>query len=87
MFSKINSGDKNVSRKFGEEAGLPLRTFLKEQLEAKVISSLADIEAQYNSYDPIFIDQNFQNDDGLVDIELQSARQKVIIIHSCNYFI
>ena len=84
MFSKINSGDKNVSHKFGEEAGLPLRTFLKEQLEAKVISSLADIEAQYNSYDPIFIDQNLQND----DLELQSARQKVIIIYNCrNYFI
>jgi hypothetical protein len=81
LFSKVNSDDKNASRKFGEEVGLPLRTFLKEQLEAKAISSLAEIEEQYNSYDPIFIDQNFQNDDGL---ELQSARQKVIIMHNCR---
>lgn len=80
MFSKINSCDKNAPlRNFGEETEVPLRTFLKEQLEAKEISSFADIETHYNNYIP---DKNSQNDDDLTDLnvfELQSSRQKVIL--------
>jgi hypothetical protein len=77
---QLFSGSKNASsHNLGEEAELTLRTFLKEQLEAKEISSFADIEAQYNSYVPILLDQNFQNVDGLADSELQLARQKVAI--------
>ncbi|GES77577.1 WD repeat-containing protein 81 [Rhizophagus clarus] len=81
LFSKINSCDKNTPlRNFGEEAELPLRTFLKEQLEAKEISSFADIETEYDNYVP---DKNSQNDDcglnDLNDFELQLARQKTFV--------
>ena len=80
LFSKINSCNKIApSHNFDEEAEVPLRTFLKEQLEAREISSFAGIEAQYNSYVPIFTDKDSQNDDDLTDFELQLARQKVIM--------
>ena len=82
MFSKVNSNSRSASsRKYDEEAELPLRTFLKEQLEDKAISSLEDIEAQYNNYVPIFLDQYCQNNDALTDLELRLATQRVIIIH------
>ncbi|RIA98648.1 hypothetical protein C1645_76770 [Glomus cerebriforme] len=76
LFSKINSCDKNAPlHNFAEEVELPLRTFLKEQLEAKEISSFADIEAQYNSYVPMFVEQNSQD----VDFEHQLTRQKAFV--------
>jgi hypothetical protein len=83
LFSKINSCDKNAPlRNFGEEAELPLRTFLKEKLEAKEISSFADIETQYNNY---VLDKNSDDLTDLNDFELQLARQKVTLnnIDSC----
>ncbi|PKY21292.1 hypothetical protein RhiirB3_409317 [Rhizophagus irregularis] len=80
LFSKFNSCDKNAPlHNFGEETEVPLRTFLKEQLEAKEISSFADIETHYYNYVP---DKNSQNDDDLTDLndfELQLARQKVFV--------
>ncbi|CAG8477948.1 2875_t:CDS:10 [Funneliformis caledonium] len=80
LFSKVNSGNSDASsHNFDEEIELPIRTFLKEQLEDKSMSSLEEIEAQYNTYVPIFIDQQFQNEDALTDLEIQLARQEAFV--------
>jgi len=79
-FNSCNSCDKHAPlRNFDENAEVPLRTFLKEQLEGKEISSFADFERQYNNYVP---DNNSQNEDDLTDLndfELQLARQKAFV--------
>ncbi|CAI2162146.1 12710_t:CDS:10 [Funneliformis geosporum] len=80
LFSKVNSRNSDASSdKYEEDLELPIRTFLKEQLEDKPMSSLEEIEAQYNSYVPIFIDHQFQNDDVLTDLEIQLARQEAFV--------
>ncbi|CAG8532136.1 3372_t:CDS:10, partial [Gigaspora margarita] len=69
----------NYASYFNERADLPLKYFLKEQLEGKPILSLADIEEQYNNYVPIFSNNDFQNPENLSELEVELARQKAFV--------
>ncbi|CAG8500032.1 14639_t:CDS:10, partial [Racocetra fulgida] len=71
-----DNGFNYSSTNFHERDDLPLRYFLKEQREGKPLLSLADIEAQYNNYTPIFSDKDLQNPENLSELDVELARQK-----------
>nr|CAG8479267.1 3315_t:CDS:10 [Entrophospora candida] len=61
-----------------DEPIIPLRTFLKEQLDGKSTLSLAEIEARYNNYYPLFSNDPSNNTDQNYTITQKAFVEKFI---------
>ncbi|CAJ0824151.1 5401_t:CDS:10 [Entrophospora sp. SA101] len=61
-----------------DESIIPLRTFLKEQLDGKSTLSLAEIEARYNNYYPLFSNDPSNNTDQNYTITQKAFVEKFI---------
>jgi len=63
-----------------DQPDLPLRTYIREQLdEANWAPTLKEIEAEYDSYSPIFVSDDTQSGDPTKSDEIELARQKAFV--------